>query len=221
MRALRAFRRRRLRTSIIIATACLPLLLPLLSEALMWPIQSRFHRTDLEAGTHIAGFIALGGGVERIDEAVSLGVRHRDAKVIVTGHAPLPATYFAARGLDTQRLLIEPNATNTYENATHTAKLLGAEKSGRWILVTTDSHMPRAMGCFRKAGFWVEPWPITDQERNWSKRLHKAAHEWGGLLVYWLDGRTDALFPSPEPAAAIATAAISADRTATSGPTTR
>lgn len=220
MRALRVPLRRRIRMSIIL-TAAAPLLLPLLSGALMWPIETRFHRTDLEAGPRITGFIALGGVGDRIDEAVALGVRHREAKVVVTGHAPLPAAYFDAKGMDRERLLIEASATNTYENATRTAQLLGAEKTRRWILVTSASHMPRAMGCFRKAGFAVEPWSVPDRTQSWSGRLHKAAHEWAGLLVYWLDGRTDALFPSPDRGAAMATAAISAERAASGGSATR
>jgi len=70
--------------------------------------------------------------------------------------------------------------------------------------------MPRAMGVFRKAGFPVEPWPVDyrtsgpdayveffDAPSKGLRRLDEVTHEWVGLVVYWLTGRTDALFPGP------------------------
>jgi uncharacterized SAM-binding protein YcdF (DUF218 family) len=30
----------------------------------------------------------------------------------------------------------------------------------RWLLVTSAAHMPRAIGCFRRAGFAVEACPV-------------------------------------------------------------
>jgi uncharacterized SAM-binding protein YcdF (DUF218 family) len=208
---MRAFRRLR-----YVAIAVVPLLLPAtllpsLGGALLWPIQSRFPRADLSGGPAIAGFIALGGGAGRAEEAVALGLRHREAKVVMTGREALAADDFLEMGIPRSRVRIETTATNTYENALHTARMLGPEKAGRWILVTSASHMPRAIGCFRKAGFTVEPWPVPDRIKDWRERLHRAAHEWTGMLVYWLEGRTDALFPSPQMPATIATAAVAAN----------
>ena len=67
--------------------------------------------------------------------------------------------------------------------------------------------MPRAVGCFRAAGWTVLPYP-TDfrtaghlslvSELSLSGQLaraNSAAKEWVGLLVYYMLGRTDALFP--------------------------
>ncbi|WAP67287.1 YdcF family protein [Jiella pelagia] len=70
--------------------------------------------------------------------------------------------------------------------------------------------MPRAVGCFRQAGFEVLPYPVdyrtpggvevlrpsTASIRNVEK-VHFASREYLGLLAYWLQGRTDALFPAP------------------------
>jgi hypothetical protein len=36
-----------------------------------------------------------------------------------------------------------------------------------WVLVTSASHMPRAIGCFREAGIHIEPWPIADISTGW------------------------------------------------------
>lgn len=170
--------------------------LPLVAHVLAWPIATRFERADLGRGAPVAGFIALGGGDARIEAALALGAKHA-AQVVITGHDPLFVEEALARAAAKVRVLVEPHATTTYENGRNTARLLGDGISRRWILVTSASHMPRAMGTFRQAGFNVEPWPVADGFDNWMDRLQKATHEWGGLLVYRLQGKTDALFPGP------------------------
>jgi uncharacterized SAM-binding protein YcdF (DUF218 family) len=64
--------------------------------------------------------------------------------------------------------------------------------------------MPRAVGCFRAAGFEVEPYPVAFQLFTADVtgpialyQLDAAAKEWIGLIAYRLMGRTDALFPAP------------------------
>jgi uncharacterized SAM-binding protein YcdF (DUF218 family) len=88
--------------------------------------------------------------------------------------------------------------------------LLKPKPSERWMLVTLASHMPRAVGCFRVAGFEVEPYPLGVSTGGPSHlfaldatgsaaffQLDVAAKEWIGLLTYRLMGKTDALFPAP------------------------
>ena len=58
-------------------------------------------------------------------------------------------------------------------------------------------HMPRAIGSFRMAGFDVEPWPVDDLAADNPSLADAALHEWLGLFVYWILGRTDSLFPGP------------------------
>ena len=187
---------RSLARSALIAGALTLAVLPGVAHVLAFPIQTRFARADLHRGAPIAGFIALGGGNARIEAALPLGAKHA-AQVVITGHDPLFVEEALARATGKVRVLVEPHATTTYENGRNTARLLGDGISRRWILVTSASHMPRAMGTFRKAGVNIEPWPVADGFGNWIERLQKATHEWGGLLVYWLEGKTDALFPGP------------------------
>jgi len=75
--------------------------------------------------------------------------------------------------------------------------------------MTFARHMPRAIGCFCKAGFRVEAYPVGWQSVHalngrWGKglaygldRLDASACEWIGPLAYRLSGRTTELFPSP------------------------
>ena len=75
------------------------------------------------------------------------------------------------------------------------------------MLVTSAFHMPRAVGCFRKAGFDVLADPV---DYRWSgdlvpgydvagglADLDLAAHELTGLASYYWLGRTSALWPKP------------------------
>jgi uncharacterized SAM-binding protein YcdF (DUF218 family) len=76
-------------------------------------------------------------------------------------------------------------------------------------LITSAVHMPRAVGSFRMAGWTIIPYPVDYNlmpenkfrfRFNLQSGLSSAAwgiHEWLGLLMYRLTGRTDALFPAP------------------------
>jgi uncharacterized SAM-binding protein YcdF (DUF218 family) len=75
--------------------------------------------------------------------------------------------------------------------------------------------MPRAVGCFRKAGFTVDAFPVDYQTRGWSNlsrfngfaseglyQLDLAVKEWIGLGAYWWAGYTAELLPGPSSAEA-------------------
>ena len=59
--------------------ALTPAALPSMADAVMWPIESRFERKSLDQHQGVAGFIALGGGDERILEAARLARAHPGA----------------------------------------------------------------------------------------------------------------------------------------------
>jgi hypothetical protein len=101
-------------------------------------------------------------------------------------------------GIAPDRLLLETKARNTYENAVFTQQLIAPLAEERWLLVTSAVHMPRAVGCFRRAGFTVLPWPVTMSAERSAGWMEFAKHEWVGLLVYRFLGRTDSLFPGPD-----------------------
>src|SRR5689334_14338596 len=88
---------------------------------------TRFDRATLNDRDDIAGFIALGGGVERILEAARLARSHPGAKLVITGQGDDAVRLGRQSGLPPDLVLIEPAARNTFENAQFTARLLGAE----------------------------------------------------------------------------------------------
>jgi uncharacterized SAM-binding protein YcdF (DUF218 family) len=158
-----------------------------------------------------------------------LARRFPDAKIAFSGgdpsiiyHAGTEAegaeALLTALGVARDRLILEAKSRDTYENAKFLKDELARQgeigPGKRWLLITSAYHMPRAMGAFRKAGFDVEPWPVDYRTRGEAdllrpfdrageglRRVDIAAREWVGLLAYWLRGRSDALFPAPQPLA--------------------
>jgi len=163
---------------------------------------------------------------ERLLEGAILAQRFPDAKVAFSGgdagilymsdsEAQGAADILTKLGVSRDRLILEANARDTYENAIYLKKELEGEGTfgpeARWLLITSAYHMPRSIGAFRQAGFDVEPWPVDYRTRGWQdfsklfdkvseglRRVDTATREWVGLLAYWLTGRTNALFPSPD-----------------------
>jgi len=82
------------------------------------------------------------------------------------------------------------------------------DKNGQWVLITSAFHMPRSLGCFRKEGFKVIPFPVDyktklDNALSLTSFLptlgnignfNVAFHEWTGLIAYRLTGYTDSVF---------------------------
>jgi uncharacterized SAM-binding protein YcdF (DUF218 family) len=208
-----------------------------LSTWVILPLEDRFPRADL-SGRPIDGIVVLGGGEdarvaaargahalnmsgERLTEAAALARRYPNAKVVFTGGSsdmlstPVPEANAAANilrdlGVDGNRLVLEGNARNTWENAINAKRVADPKPGERWLLVTSSWHMPRAIGLFRKAGFNVEAWPTDYRTSGYAdvwmlfgqpgeglRRLDFASKEWVGLLVNWLRGRSDELLPAP------------------------
>jgi uncharacterized SAM-binding protein YcdF (DUF218 family) len=173
-----------------------------------------------QALTEAHGLPALNGAAERMTEAVALARRFPAARLVFTGgsaailpggptEADTARRLFADLGLPPERLTFESESRNTHENAVLTHRLVQPKPGETWLLVTSASHMPRAMGCFRAAGWQVTAWPVNyttarDPALWWHwpfpTRLNQAEwalREWVGLVAYRLMGRTDALFPAP------------------------
>ncbi|MDX2287861.1 MAG: YdcF family protein [Hyphomicrobiaceae bacterium] len=206
---------------------------------LIRPLEQRFSGVPLpppEAG--IAGIIILGGfedgwvsagrpglalneAAERLTEGVRLARRYPQALVVFTGGvgglvaggedaAGPVGSFLADVGVAPERIRLEPNAVNTWQNAVLTRELLAPAPGARFLLVTSAYHMPRALGVFRRAGLSVLPAPTDYRTRDARdllrmfpsipaglERTDLAAKEWVGLLAYYITGRTDEVFPRP------------------------
>ncbi len=171
--------------------------------------------------TEARGQLSLGGGIERLTELAALGRRYPSAKLIFSGgsgdplrqelkEAEMVKPYLESIGLDPTRVILEAEARNTYENAQFTYRLARPKADETWVLITSAVHMPRAVGSFRKAGWTILPYPVDYNlmpEKDFALRFSLRGvlssadggiHEWLGLLMYRLTGRTDTLFPAPQ-----------------------
>lgn len=163
---------------------------------------------------------SLSGAAERMTEAVLLARHYPDAKLLFTGGSGVLArqdvketevarVFFTEFGIDERRLMLESDSRNTWENAVYSLDMARPGAAETWLLVTSSSHMPRSVGCFRKAGWEIVPYPVDfatggffDDSLTFNPNglgnLAAGLHEWVGLAAYWVMGRTDALFPAPQ-----------------------
>ena len=209
-----------------------------LSEAALLPLEQRFPPYPAD-GPAPAGIIVLGGGIEAgLSEAraqvvvndagerpiylADLARRYPAARLVFSGgsgfvgggiaEADIVSREADTIGVPRTRLILENRSRNTRENATFSAALVHPKPGERWLLVTSAWHMPRAIGCFRQAGFTVDAFPVDYRTRGWGDltrfngfasdgllQLDLAVKEWIGLLVYRWAGYTPDGFPAPEP----------------------
>ena len=206
----------------LLAMAVLPL-----GSLLLSPLENRFPMRQVEEMTSPPhGIIVLGGAeqpgiiadrqtlavnhnAERLIEGVRLARRFPTARIIVTEGTALE--HFATMGIARERLTLERKSSTTFENAIYSVELANPATDQVWLLVTSAYHMPRAVGSFRKTGFKVTAWPVdyrTPRRIRWWRIPHQpskgisdvdlATKEWVGMLVYWLTGRMNELFPAPQ-----------------------
>jgi uncharacterized SAM-binding protein YcdF (DUF218 family) len=217
-------------TAALIAIGLLPL-----GQGLLLPLENRFP-APAQPPDQVDGIIVLGGatdlvvaqgrGVVEFSESaerniamIELAERYPDAKVVFTGgrdeilgteisEADVMREFARRHGLD-GRVIFEDRARNTYENAVLSKALAAPRPDELWLLVTSASHMPRAVGVFRRVGWPVIAYPVDyrtsgeigllarpDAAQGWVE-FDQAVRAWIGLVAYWLSDRTDAPFPAP------------------------
>lgn len=205
--------------------------LPIGSAALL-VLENRFPQPQI--GSKVTGIVVLGGEIdthisaernrivltdaaERLTKTAELSRRYPDARIILSGglsdrgrtESALARDLLVSIGVPAERIEIEERSRNTCENATQSKAVARPAPGDVWLLVTSAFHMPRAVACFRAAGFPIVPYPVDyyvsppDLRRLMPTitagldNADGAAHEWLGLLAYHLAKGTE-LFPAPE-----------------------
>lgn len=174
--------------------------------------------TDLSAAHRTP---VVSHAADRLFAPAVLARRYPNARIVFTGgtanlvdtdsrEADYSAPILESLGISKERLILERDSRNTWENAIFTKQLVAPKPGERWLLVTSAFHMPRSMGIFRKAGFDVEAYPVdwrmggrddlftfTNVGGDGLGRTEVAVREWIGLVAYRLMGRTGELLPGP------------------------
>ncbi len=170
--------------------------------------------------TAARGRASVGANAERLLSFVTLAKRYPNAKLLFLGgsdrlggeplsQADVARTVLSDMGLDVGRVVFEGESKNTYQNALFGRDLVLPVPGEVWILITSASHMPRAVGVFRRLGWPVVAYPVGFRTGGGSSfgfrlagglnGLSSATREWVGLFVYRILGRSSAFYPGPQP----------------------
>ena len=165
--------------------------------------------------------VLIDSAAERLTAPLALKQKYPFARIIFTGgSAALQGSDFSEAdgvrrfwrelGFVSNNIDYEDRSRNTFENAIYARELAHPKPGESWLLVTSAMHMPRSVGIFRRAGFPVVAFPVdyrTDGDPSFFSAprfplraigvVQFAAHEWIGLAVYWMTGKSSALFPAP------------------------
>jgi uncharacterized SAM-binding protein YcdF (DUF218 family) len=200
---------------------------PLIAQLLLGSLERQFAPVDRNTKADVAILLgglmingtsddsepSLGRGADRALHAARLYRAGRVRYILISGgnlpwrqarvsEAEQAAYLLKEWGVPGEALLIEGQSRNTYENAQRSKSIWNAFGFHSGLLVTSASHMPRALAVFRHAGFNVEPAPADFQtepaleggplallpDAGALAASSYALREWLGLLVYRLRG---------------------------------
>jgi uncharacterized SAM-binding protein YcdF (DUF218 family) len=173
----------------------------------------------------------LEDGGEAVPIVALLARRYPQARIIVSGGgsayplAPLRAADGMRRllidfGVTADRIEVDADSQTTAQRALNTLRLVGDDRDQTWWVITPAHRMPRLIGTYRRHGFdpvaypidfkWMPPFSPTYLYGvpDGLALTDAGAKEWFGLVLYYLTGRTDALFPGPSPRPAREMAAV-------------
>jgi uncharacterized SAM-binding protein YcdF (DUF218 family) len=114
--------------------------------------------------------------------------------------ADLLKTFALQLGLRADQVLVEADSRNTYENALYTANVLHTRQWRHVVLITSASHMRRALAAFHKQGIYPDTYPVDYEAAevvtpfSFLPSVHSLAkttavmHELFGLVAYHLQG---------------------------------
>ena len=154
---------------------------------------------------------------DRLTKGLMLHRQHATSTLIFSGfsgklapkgwsEAETTRRLVAELGVSEAGILYETTSRNTFENAVNSLDVAVPQPGSRWVLITSAAHMPRAVGAFEAAGWKnISPYPV-DFRTAWQETgifdlqrgIHNARrwlHEYTGLAVYWMTGRSTILFP--------------------------
>lgn len=159
--------------------------------------------------------------VDRLMQAITLYKDGKIKRILISGgsgsileknvlEAEIVKNYMKKLGIPDSCILIEKYSKNTHENALFSKTILDSVNKhdnqttaqGKYLLITSGFHMPRAMRCYQKVGVNVTAYsadrysgprkfvfdhlffPTTGALDEWNVLLH----EWIGFLTYKIAG---------------------------------
>lgn len=144
---------------------------------------------------------------DRVGEALHLYRQKKISKIILTGgdvdyggtvvnESTSSAKWLIAMGVSEADIITEEKSRSTLENASFVKEIVEARKIPEFYLITSASHMRRALGVFKKLGMNAVPFPVDYRVAGQNKRIWKyfglgklnllkvAVHEYLGIAYY-------------------------------------
>ena len=161
--------------------------------------------------------VSVNGSAERLIESVKIIRKFEKSKIIFSGgsgvldrsdlgHAEAAKFFYETVGVDTQKIIFENRSRNTYENILFTKSIVDPTKNEKWLLITSASHMKRALLVGKKLGWNFIPYAVDFKTYKKIKfkpsfnllsnlvSFQQASHEWLGLISYYFMNRTEKIF---------------------------
>ncbi len=148
---------------------------------------------------------------ERVGEALRLYREKKISKIILTGgdvvyggaivnEAKSAMAWLEVMGVAPTDIITEEKSRSTYENAAFVKEIIDNKKITDFYLITSASHMRRALGVFRKLGMSPTPYAVDyhalpNGKTSWNalglvkfNLLKAAVHEYAGIAYYTVLG---------------------------------
>ena len=122
---------------------------------------------------------SLGGGSERLFKGLEFIRKKPEGTIIFTGFSgnlfheglsedEIIEKLIKALNIDSTNIVFERRSRNTFENAIYTKEIIGDLKIKTWGIVTSASHMKRALATFNAQSSEIsfEPIPVDFQTKN-------------------------------------------------------
>ena len=145
-----------------------------------------------EKSYHNFSEIALNGQVERLISAIQLYNINKDLIILYSGfsnkinptssEAEGAKIFFKRMGIKEDKIILEKKSKNTLQNIVYSKNII--EKiGGNWLLITSASHMKRAMFLSQELKLEVRPYPVDWQIKK--KSFSLLSYNFRLSFKYW------------------------------------
>jgi len=151
------------------------------ADFLLKPLENKYSQLKREdfQKANIAVLLLGGSKTDVLRGVEALRIyNNRKIQIIISGTDPLKSEmhetekvkeFLVERGILLEDIILEDKSKNTRENANNTKEIVGGEP---FFLITSASHMPRAMETFKKAGLNPIPAPTDFKiEKDYSYNI--------------------------------------------------
>ncbi|WML49042.1 ElyC/SanA/YdcF family protein [Neobacillus sp. PS3-34] len=118
--------------------------------------------------------------IERLKAGLAIAKKYPNSKIIVSGGVPKQGVteadamskWLISQGIEKDRILLENNSTDTVENGLFTTAILEKENLKDVTLVTSASHMRRALTVFKEASDFYDKMNGKKSGRNFTNMVY-------------------------------------------------